>query len=70
VQQLYNLIPGPTKEVVFYDSGHQSPSELTHLLQSNLADVLLGKASTENMDVLLLRFPEYVQAKKAFSGTT
>ena len=28
-QQLYNLIPGPIKELVFYDTGHQLPPEYT-----------------------------------------
>jgi len=36
---------------------------LTQLLKINLADVLLGKASIENADVLLLLFPKYAQAR-------
>ena len=39
---------------------------LTHLLQINLADVLLGKASIDNMDVLLLTSPDYARAKDLF----
>ena len=27
VQQLYNLIEGPDKDLIFYDSGHRLPKE-------------------------------------------
>lgn len=51
---------------VYLQHRHRVLGALTHLLKINLADVLLGKASTENMDVLLLTFPDYAQAKEAF----
>ena len=51
---------------VYLQHRHRVLGALTHMLQINLADILLGKASTKNMDVLLLTFPEYAQAKEAF----
>ena len=51
---------------VYLQHRHRVLGALTHMLQINLTDVLLGKASTENMDVLLLTFSEYAQAKEAF----
>ncbi len=41
---------------------------VTQLLHINLADVLLGKASIENADVLLLLFPKPAQARAMFEN--
>lgn len=52
--------------VVYIHHRHAILGALTQLLQINLADILLGKASTENADVLLLTFDDYAQANELF----
>jgi hypothetical protein len=65
-EKLTQLSRQETVIAVYLQHRHRVLGALTHLLKINLADVLLGKASTENMDVLLLTFSEYAQAKKVF----
>ena len=51
---------------IYLQHRHAVLGALTHLLQINLADVLLGKASIDNMDVLLLTSPDYAHANDLF----
>jgi len=65
-EKLSELSQKETLIVVYVHHRNAVLGALTQLLQINLADVLLGKASIENADVLLLLFPKYSQAKGLF----
>jgi hypothetical protein len=65
-EKLSKLSQKETLIVIYIHHRNAVLGALTQLLQINLADVLLGKASIENADVLLLLFPEYSQAKEIF----
>ena len=51
---------------VYLYHNHALLGALIHALKINLADVLLGKASIETADVLLLTFPDHALALDAF----
>ena len=65
-ERLAELSRKETLIVVYLHHRNAVLGALTQLLHINLADVLLGKASIEKADVLLLLFPDYFQAKELF----
>lgn len=65
-EKLSELSQRETLIVIYVHHRNAVLGALTQLLRINLADVLLGKASIENADVLLLLFPKYSQAKEIF----
>jgi hypothetical protein len=52
--------------VVYLNNRHATLGALIQFLQINLTDILLGKASTKQMDVLMLTFSEHHEALDVF----
>ena len=52
--------------VVYLNNHHATLGALIQVLQLNLADILLGKASTKHTDALILEFSEHHEALKTF----
>jgi len=65
-EKLTQLSSQETVIAIYLEQNHALLGALIHLLKINLADVLLGKASTENADVMLLTFPDAEEARAAF----
>jgi hypothetical protein len=55
-----------TLVVIYLENRHATLGALIQLLQINLSDILLGKASTKQMDVLILTFPDRYEALDVF----
>ena len=65
-EKLSELSQTETLIVMYLHHRNAVLGALTQLLHINLADVLLGKASIENSDVLLLLFPTHAEALQIF----
>jgi hypothetical protein len=65
-EKLTHLSAQETVIVIFLQQNHALLGALIQLLKINLADVLLGKASTEHADVMLLTFSDLEAARAAF----
>ena len=65
-EKLSELSQTETLIVIYLHHRNAVLGALTQRLQINLADVLLGKASIDNADVLLLLFPVHAQALDIF----
>ncbi|GAK51143.1 hypothetical protein U14_02385 [Candidatus Moduliflexus flocculans] len=53
---------------IFLEQNHALLGALIQLLKINLADVLLGKASTDHADIMLLTFSDLESAQAAFQA--
>ena len=67
-EKLASLSSSEAVLAIFLKQNHALLGALIQLLKINLADVLLGKASTENADVMLLAFPYAEDARAAFQA--
>ena len=65
-EKLAQLSSQETVIAIYLEQHHALLGALIHLLKINLADVLLGKASTDDADVMLLTFADAENARAAF----
>ena len=65
-EKLTQLSSQETVIAIYLEQNHALLGALVQLLKINLADVLLGKASTEHADVMLLTFSDAEEARAAF----
>ena len=67
-EKLVHLSREESVIAIYLHQNHALLGALIHALKINLADVLLGKASIEHADVLLLTFPDHADALNAFGN--
>ncbi len=65
-EKLVHLSSSEAVIAIFLKQNHALLGALIQLLKINLADVLLGRASTDNADVMLLTFSNVEKAKDMF----